>query len=371
MMDWLMPDIDGIETSRRIRAELKLTLPIILMTAFGKESEKRDAEKAGINAFLTKPVYQSTLFNTIMDVFGKEAMGIAGEKKAIITKGSVYKKRLRGIRILVAEDNPTNQEIALAILEGAGIVAEIAGNGREAVEAVRNRHFDAVLMDIQMPEMDGYEATRTIRKEAGLASLPIIAMTAHAMKGDEEKCLEAGMDGYVSKPIDQDRLFHRLWKLTKDHVRPSHVEVAEAEIPAVAKEDRLEKSAAELPDSLPGIKIQETLKALNIESNVYKRILLGFCRNNQNTMEQLRDAFQKRDRDKLLQLAHSLKGSAGNIGAAELSEASLELETAIRTERKTASWEILLDKVESTLRVVLKSLQSLAEPSEAHLSGIN
>jgi len=212
VIDWLMPGLSGIETSKKIRKELKLTIPIILMTAFGKENEMLDAEKAGINAFLTKPIHQSTLFNAIMDTFGKKALKIEEKEKHITTRASIYKNFLRGIRILVAEDNPTNQEIALAILKGAGIVVEIAKNGKKAVEALQRSRFDAVLMDIQMPEMDGYEATRIIRKDPKFKSLPIIAMTAHAMKGDEEKCLEAGMDGYVSKPISQDRLFHTIWK---------------------------------------------------------------------------------------------------------------------------------------------------------------
>jgi len=207
MIDWMMSELDGIETSKRIRRDLDLTIPIIMMTAFGKETEKKDAERVGINAFLTKPISTSTLFDAIMDIFGKQAMKIGTKKEPIITKASIYKNRLKGIRILVAEDNPTNQEIALAVLQNAGIVAEIAQNGKEALELVNKSSFDAVLMDIQMPEMDGYEATKQIRKDPKFASLPIIAMTAHVMKGDEEKCLEAGMDGYVSKPMDQDRLF--------------------------------------------------------------------------------------------------------------------------------------------------------------------
>ncbi|MBW2568869.1 MAG: response regulator [Deltaproteobacteria bacterium] len=215
VIDSLMPGLDGIETSRRIRMELKLTIPIILMTALGKEDEKVDAERVEINSFLTKPIYQSELFNAIMDVFGKKTLITTRPAIPTITKTSIYKKRLQGIRILVAEDNFTNQEIALAILEGAGIIAKIVDNGEKAVEAVRKGRFDAVLMDIQMPEMDGYEATKTIRKNPKFKSLPIIAMTAHAMEGDEEKCLRAGMDGYVSKPINQDRLFHIIWESLK------------------------------------------------------------------------------------------------------------------------------------------------------------
>ncbi|MBW2740828.1 MAG: response regulator, partial [Deltaproteobacteria bacterium] len=173
VIDWLMPGLSGIETSKRIRKDLKLTIPIILMTAFGKENEMLDAEKAGVNAFLTKPIHQSTLFNAIMDTFGKKALKIEEKEKHITTRASIYKNFLRGIQILVAEDNLTNQEIALAILEGAGIVVEIANNGKKAVEAVQRSRFDAVLMDIQMPEMDGYEATRIIRKDSRFKSLPI------------------------------------------------------------------------------------------------------------------------------------------------------------------------------------------------------
>ena len=156
IMDWLMPGLDGIETTRRIRKYLLLDIPIILMTAFGREMGRRDAEKVGVNGLLIKPIYPSALFNAILDAFGQEALTTGERKVKLATKASIYKKRLKGARILVAEDNPTNQEIALAILEDAGIIAEIANNGKEALEVLRNRSFDAVLMDIQMPEMDGY-----------------------------------------------------------------------------------------------------------------------------------------------------------------------------------------------------------------------
>jgi two-component system sensor histidine kinase/response regulator len=127
----------------------------------------------------------------------------------------MYRKAVERRRILVAEDNPTNQQVAQAILEGAGIAVTIVNNGEAAVEAIRGTPFDAVLMDIQMPRMNGYEATRLIRSMPEGESIPMVAMTAHAMKGDEEKCLEAGMDGYISKPVNQDRLFHTLWRLLR------------------------------------------------------------------------------------------------------------------------------------------------------------
>ena len=355
MIDWLMPGLDGIETSRRIRMELKLTIPIILMTAFGKENEKLDAERVGINCFLTKPIYQSELFNGIMDAFGKEARITTRPETPIITKTSIYKKRLQGIRILVAEDNITNQEIALAILEGAGIVAEIADNGKKAVEAVRKGRFDAVLMDIQMPEMDGYEATKAIREAPEFKSLPIIAMTAHAMEGDEERCLEAGMDGYVSKPINQDKLFHTIWKSLKHTGRLPHTG---------EPEDILEKPAiktGELPATLPGINIQDALKALNIGADVFKRILIGFLNNNKDTANNIKDVFEKKDWESLVHLAHSLKGSAGNIGADDLQEAAFQLEKASRKGAVNPPEKNLVDNVETTLSQVLESLHALAD----------
>mgnify|MGYP000203196041 CR=1 FL=1 len=355
MIDWLMIGLDGIETSRRIRMELKLTIPIILMTAFGKEDEKLDAERVGINCFLTKPIYQSELFNAFMEALGKEARVNTRPEIPIITKVSNYKKRLKGIRILVAEDNITNQEIALAILEGAGIVAEIADNGKKAVEAVQKGRFDAVLMDIQMPEMDGYEATRVIREDPKFKSLPIIAMTAHAMEGDEEKCLGAGMDGYISKPIIQDRLFHTIWKSLKHKERLPH---------AGEPEDIPEKPAietGELPATLPGINIQDTLKRLNLSADVFKRILIGFLNNNKDTANNIKDLFEKKDWESLMRLAHSLKGSAGNIGANDLQDAAFQLEKASSKGAASPPEKNLVDNVVTTLSQVLESLQTLAD----------
>ncbi|MDL1963412.1 MAG: response regulator [Deltaproteobacteria bacterium] len=357
VIDWMMPGLSGLETSKKIRKNLKLTIPIILMTAFEKENEILDAENAGVNAFLTKPIHQSTLFNAIMDTFGKKALKIEGKEKHITTRASIYKNFLRGIRILVAEDNPTNQEIALAILEGAGIVVEIADNGKKAVEAVQKSRFDVVLMDIQMPGMDGYEATKMIRKDSKFKSLPIIAMTAHAMKGDEEKCLEAGMDGYVSKPISQDRLFHTIWKSMKHRKKalyPGKPETPEATDITVAQTE-------DLPERLPGINIQDALSALNIEKAVFKHILTGFLKNNKKSANKIRDAFDGKDWESLVQIAHSLKGSAGNIGADKLYKTAHELETVSREGVPTSA---LLDKVETALNQVLQSLQLLTDTSK-------
>jgi len=362
MIDWLMPGLDGIETSRRIRQDLKLTIPIIMMTAFGKDSERLEAEKVGINVFLTKPIYQSTLFNAIMDAFGEEALVGTVMEKRITTKASIYKKRLKGIRVLVAEDNPTNQEIALAILESAGIFVEIAKNGKEAVEAVHRSHFNAVLMDIQMPEMDGYEATKIIRQDSRFTSIPIIAMTAHAMKGDEEKCLEAGMDGYISKPINQERLFYIIWKSM------GRQEPISAKEPEAVSEETVVAEAGELPDRLPGINIKDALKMLNIDKDIFKGILIKFLGSNKDTMSKIRSAFESEDWESLMQSAHSLKGSSANIGANDLQEAAYELEKASKDGVVKPPALFLIEKVEAALKQVQESLQSLVDISKVESS---
>jgi two-component system sensor histidine kinase/response regulator len=368
IIDWLMPGLDGIETTKKIRRELKLSIPIILMTAFGKEAEDLDIEKDGISGFLAKPIYQSMLFNAIMDAFGKEQLKKVGKEKAIITSVSIYKKRLKGIRVLVAEDNPTNQEIAFAILEGAGILVKVVKNGREAVDAVLGGGFDAVLMDIQMPEMDGYEATRMIRRreeESGISvrdkRIPIIAMTAHVMKGDEEKCIEAGMDAYVSKPINQDRLFRTLLHSLKFRQRS----VQDIEPEALSEEKQVEEGTEGLPAELPGIKISKALRALNIDKDIFKNILIRFLGSNKDTMHKIRSAFESEDWELLMQMSHSLKGSAGNIGADELSKAAMDLEMASRKASVKPPALSLIDGLDTSLDEVLRSLQTLADTRES------
>ncbi len=375
MMDWKMPEMDGIATSKRIRDELGLTLPIIMMTAFGKEEQRIKAQAAGINGYLTKPIYPSTLFDAIMDGFGKEGFKAPGREKQFTTKASIYRKPLRGARILVAEDNPTNQQVAQAILEGAGMTVIIVNNGEEAVKAVQNASFDAVLMDIQMPRMNGYEATRKIRQIPELANLPIVAMTAHAMKGDEEKCLEAGMDGYISKPVNQDRLFHTLWRVIRS--RGGALKSAATVIESIAAgvgdgrdaliSDR-ELSEPEvpteppfmLPAALPGIEIGRTLKALEIDGPTFMRILEGFEAHHRPMGEKLREAFAANDIEQIRQLAHALKGSGANIGAAALSAAAASLEEACSGEPPAPEQlKELIDAVVPAFDQVLASIQTL------------
>ncbi|MCG6907222.1 MAG: response regulator [Desulfobacteraceae bacterium] len=370
LMDWKMPGMDGIAAARRIRRDLKRDTVIILMTAFEDQSVRNAAQREGINGFLAKPIYQSELFNAVMDAFGKTAAKSETTRTRFTTRASIYKERLRGFRVLLAEDNPTNREIATAVLESAGIQVETAANGREAVDAVQAGAFEAVLMDIQMPEMDGFEATRAIRAIPAVGQIPIIAMTAHAMKGDEEKCLAAGMDGYVSKPINQDRLFHTLWRTIK---RPATQLACPLPKPVPAPDASAAApppSAGPLPDSLPGIEVRKTLETLSIDPATFRRILIGFAEHNAATAAALEDLRAGGDHDALRQLAHSIKGSAANIGATRLSTAARELEKTLAAGQTPdpVTLSALTDTVGTHLAEVLAGIATIS-PAPAAAGG--
>ena len=379
LMDWKMPGMDGIEASKQIREKLHLTLPIIMMTAFAKEVHRSEAEEAGANGFLTKPIFQSTLFDAIMDAFGKQGQQKKGAKTDFTTRASMYKKRLEGCRILVAEDNVTNQEVAKAILGGAGVFVTIVVNGEEAVKAVTTGLYDAVLMDVQMPRMNGYQATRQIRKLPGCEDLPIVAMTAHAMKGDEEKCLEAGMDGYVAKPINQDRFFYTLWRVLKNRKRVELLESADAldtenaagflaeDTAVFNSNDAAPQQAdkvAEIQLQLPAIDVAAVLQSTGLHWPVLQKILVGFFHDNTETVSLMESAEQNNDQPALLHLAHKIKGSAANIGARVVQETAEALETACTKETTPDSIAGLTQALGKELTSLLEQLKPLTEMVE-------
>jgi CheY-like chemotaxis protein len=212
-VDWQMPKLDGIATSRRIieMTDLPRRPHIVMVTAYGREEVIKQAEESGIESVLVKPVTSSTLFNTTL------ALLHTSDQPHVIVPSviSFDTARTRGARVLLVEDNEINQEVALGQLEDAEVVVDVAENGEIAVRMVRDNHYDVVLMDMQMPVMDGVEATRIIRSDARFEGLPIIAMTANAMAADREKCLEAGMNDHIPKPIDPEELFRVLAHWTK------------------------------------------------------------------------------------------------------------------------------------------------------------
>jgi two-component system, sensor histidine kinase and response regulator len=209
IVDFMMPGMDGEALGRAVKANPALKdTHLIMLTSRGMRGDAARARSMGFEGYLTKPIKQSPLFDAILTVFGKKLDNRQAQDQSIVTIHSLAESGKRKLQILLTEDNAVNQKVAMIHLRKFGFSVDVAENGQQAVEAVQKRCYDLVLMDIQMPEMDGYEATRTIRG-AGY-DLPIIAMTANAMKGDREKCLEAGMNDYLSKPVNPKELLAKI-----------------------------------------------------------------------------------------------------------------------------------------------------------------
>jgi len=211
-VDWQMPKLDGLETCKRLLALTDMPPHLVMVTAYGREEVLKKAEETGIENVLVKPVTSSTLFDTALSVLSADSE-IRGD---FVTAASLDTARTRGVRVVLVEDNEINQEVAIGQLEDAEIAVDLAENGEIAVRMVRNKDYDLVLMDMQMPVMDGVEATRVIRADPRFNSLPIIAMTANAMAADRDRCLEAGMNDHIAKPIDPEQLFRVLLRWTED-----------------------------------------------------------------------------------------------------------------------------------------------------------
>ncbi len=310
LMDWRMPELNGVDAGREIKrgVGLKSIPAVILITAHGREEVMHQVEAAGLDGFLIKPASPSTLFDTVIRVLEK-----SGEEKAgpPVRVGGQY---LSG-QVLLVEDNVVNQQVAQEILLGMGLTVDIAGNGGEALEALENRSYDLVLMDIQMPEMDGYEATRRIRAQGRYEKLPVVAMTAHAMSGERERCLEAGMDEHIPKPIDPTQLFTTLSRwLTVTDKAPERIAVADD---------------VELPEKIPGIDLNWGLERIGGNRSLFLKLLDEFVANHRDTIQKIRMLLAKGQSDDARRVLHTLKGVAGNIGARTLQQEAEKLEQVL------------------------------------------
>ncbi len=363
LMDWNMPGMDGIEASRRIKQHSRLGhIPtIIMVTAYGREEVLSQARQTGVEGFLVKPVSQSVLLNTILEAFGKGfASPLPAEDlgRPLTAESEVD---LRGARILLVEDNDINQQLARELLEAAGGIVAVAENGREAVERLREERFDAVIMDIQMPVMDGLEATLAIRGEERLKDLPIIAMTAHAMEIDRVKSLQAGMNDHVTKPIDPDALLRTIVRWIPERVRPG------AEVGPV----RVERGSyeVELPRELAGVSLEDGLAHVGGNRELYLRLLIKFRNNYATIANDVASCIARKDADEARRLAHSVKGVAGNLGAGSLSAAAAQVEDAILRgdgDRAPLLVETLAGELEKVI-LGLRTLQDIPEQTGPRL----
>ena len=376
IVDWKMPNMDGFSVAKVIVEDLKLShTPFIIMaTAYGKEDIIKIAEKMNINAFIIKPVNPSVLFNTILEVFGQEnniikstIENLEDEKQDIIKFNSI--KQIQGAKILIVEDNSINQQVATELLEQAGCIVSIANNGVEGVEKVTKNDYDLVFMDIQMPEMDGYQATLKIRSDSHYEKLPIIAMTAHAMVSEREKCLKGGMNDHMAKPIDPDILLSILSKWIKPKKKNLTVKVAESQ-KIINKP--LETGDIELPENIDGIDIQDGLKRVGGNKKLLLYLLKEFLKNYYDIAFKIKKIIDNADADfntkdaedmeDVKRIVHTIKGVSGNIGALILHQSTRELEECIinkdkiQISHKLEIFEKSLNQVITGLKLINKDI---------------
>ncbi|HEY5801302.1 MAG TPA: response regulator, partial [Burkholderiaceae bacterium] len=314
LTDWRMPGMDGIALTRQIKADTTLSAPpnMVLVTAFDREQVQEEAERAGVVGFLAKPISQSLLLDTLISVF-------VPRTRTPQARTTVLRK-FNGVRVLLAEDNDINQQIAVELLGTVGIQVDIAGNGEEALaklKAAGPLGYNLVLMDLEMPHMDGHAATVAIREDARYRQLPIIAMTAHALAEIRERCLKEGMQDYLTKPINPEHLYHTIGRWLGAHSIPSAV---------------TEPVAQPAQPALPQIAgIDTTLGLRHVGGNVsfYIQLLERFRHSQRDAVAQLRMLIEDGLWQDASRCAHTVRGVAANIGASATAEVARTLELYI------------------------------------------
>ncbi len=348
LMDWHMPGMDGLEASRIIKRDDRLQhIPkIVMVTAFGREDIRVKAEEIGIDSYLLKPVNSSLLYDTLVDLFG-----VAGleEHRSRARKVDADVHDATGIRILLVEDNEMNQQVATELLESAGAIVILANHGGEAVKILTEGDqpppFDVVFMDLQMPEVDGITATKLLRQDPRLQKFPIIAMTAHALVEERQRCLDAGMNDHVSKPIDPDALFSTLLRWAKP--RPKQTTDRQA-APANAGDE------VTLPE-IAGINVADGVKRVAGNKPLYRDLLTQFAAKQSDTAAEISASITNGDLKLAERIAHTVKGVAGNIGITEVQSAAQRLEKAIR--EQSDSVPLLLDEFATSLSTQVDAIR--------------
>lgn len=316
ILDMMMPKMDGKTLGERINADIEINNTILIMlTSVGARGDAQKMKKIGFSAYLTKPVKQSQLYDCLASLLNKKTEEHQLHDKSLITRHSLKELNKHNLQILLVEDNLTNQKVALKILEKLGYKAECSQNGVEAINALKTTNYDVVLMDVQLPTMDGFEATEIIRNlnsDVLNHDIPIIAMTAHAMKGDKERCLKYGMNGYISKPIDPQKLNQEIIKQIS----------GETTVKALAN------------DSSKDIFDRDMLvKRLGDDEEFIKEIIDIFVEDLQSQIEKLAQAIKDQNAEQINRIGHSIKGASKNVGANALGKISYEIENIGKSQK--------------------------------------
>ncbi|MCX4025506.1 transporter substrate-binding domain-containing protein [Endozoicomonas sp. SM1973] len=342
LMDWRMPDTDGIDASIHIKQmEGLFKIPaIVMVTAYGREEIMQQAQGA-VDGFLIKPVSPSVLLETVLRTCDRWY-------RARVLKGSQQltqiAPQLAGAKVLLAEDNEINQQVAQELLLALGLDVVIVNNGREAVERIQQDNFQLVFMDIQMPEMDGFQATEKIRSMPQFDKLPIVAMTAHAMRRDREKCLAAGMNDHIAKPLNPDELSVMIARWLK--AKP------------IISNKRVNQPQLEWPEQLASIDLTAGLSRVMQNQVLYCKLLRDFINQQPANLQSLEQSLTSQDWEQALYQAHTMKGVAGNIGANELQDSCLALEKLLKAEQFEQA-EQALNQLEACSQMLSEELSQL------------
>ncbi len=383
LLDWKMPVMDGLETLSQMAA-LGLAKPPapLMITGFGREEVLSQAEQLGLNLriALTKPITVKSLLEAACEALGKGRLADAPGQHARLDTIAEAMSKVAGARLLLVEDNEVNQELALELLAQAGIEVVVANNGVEALAALDNPvPFDGVLMDCQMPVMDGFTATRRLRESPRFQALPILAMTANAMAGDREKVLAAGMNDHIAKPINVAEMFNTIARWVIPSVPATGVTGPGSLVPSPSVSASEPTSllasgpapvsardpAAEIPQ-LPGIDRRVGLAATMNNARLYAKLLLRFRDTQADFAAHFARARQDADTEAAMRCAHSLKGIAGSLGAKAVQEAAKELEAACRHHQPARLIDERLARTLAALELVIAGLRQLgANPSLA------
>jgi len=351
LLDGRMAGTCSLDTARQIK--LAQAIPVVLLTEHENDKPLEQAGCQPIDDYVIKPVLFSALLTCITKYLGQSAddtLCVQARTESEPPEISL----LSGAKVLLVEDKKINQQIVRDLLQAYGLRVFVAENGQLALNLLHRENFDIVLMDIQMPEMDGYEATRAIRSEKRFDGLPIIAMTAHAMAGDREKCFQAGMNDYIAKPIMPERLFAVLkgWIIPKGDQKP-------------LLSPSLESTQLEmLSHRLPGFEVGEALKRLSGNIPLYKELLLDFRKSMSDALPGLRSMLLGNQTEAALRCLHGLKGISGNIGALQMNRILQKLELAVAASRKN-KYDLLIKQLEAAMNRDMAAIDALldAEPA--------
>ncbi|MBI4838782.1 MAG: response regulator [Nitrospirae bacterium] len=339
ILDMQIPGTDTTQVIRNIKKSSDINkTAIIALTSLASRGDSAQLHEMGCDGYLVKPIKQSMLLDAITTVLSPEAAAKDLKHKSIVTRHTISEKKRRDVRILLVEDNPVNQKFITALLNKAGYTADVAGNGRLAVEAAAANEYDLILMDVQMPEMDGFEATKAIRgKEGESRHTPIIAMTAHAMEGDREACINAGMDDYISKPIQPPALFVLIEKWIK-----TRLEKKSAGPELVITDDNIRLKDAVLK-SIP-VDMKSAMQRFGNDREFFKEMLKEFLNYIPEHLKTLSEAAASGDADVMQIEAHSIKGAAGNLSADKVYSLALSIEHKAR-DRSISDASLLINEL--------------------------